>query len=377
MPGICAPHIQRQDSAERSRFADAPNFIKGVAIIWVVVFHLYKDFPDYFCPGDRAGLSLFHLALLGALAVNLFVISSGLLLMKAYQRRGHPKIWWKTFLLKRFLRIFPLYYACLAAVFALDYLIGPNNFHIEIPSLLAHLLGVHTLTPFMFDIEGAWWFIGLIVQLYLCFPMLCFAFGTSRNKMTDLLILTLLLALAVAARFFPYLNLNSNYSLPAFLPDFCAGMIIAKYLPADLRMGKSFVSVCIALGSSALLLYTLALNIPVFDHSYGLFRSIVALGIFFLALFVFEILARLNRTIPQFLCLFGIYSYPIYLCHRPIIYKYVKMFSCHLPPPVVVLLFLLLLLPVAVALQKMEALVVGRLTAGDSARRLIAGQSHS
>ena len=379
MPSIPVSKSLINDSQHSSGKLDinAPDFVKGVAIIWVMAFHLCKDFTNFFCPAQKDGLSFAHIALSGSLAVDLFVITSGFLLMRAYQPRGELRIWLKGFLIKRFLRIFPLYYVCLAGVLFLDYLIGRSNFHISAESLILHLVGAHTFSRFIFDIQGAWWFVGLIVQLYLCFPILVIAVGDNRRASKDLSTLVALLALAIAARFFPHLNLDGNYSVFAFLPDFCLGILIAKYCGADMRIQKPWLLSGMALISLTVVLYAFSSNIFVFDHWYGLFRPLIAICIFFLLISAFWLFMHLNRNISLGICMFGIYSYPIYLLHRPIIYKFVTISSVYLPPPMIILFFVLFLFPIGVALQKAENFIMAKIVPLERLKWSQYSQSHS
>ena len=297
------------------------NFIKGIAIIWIVIFHLYKDFPQYFAPGENgAGISLVNLIMWGPMGVNLFVICSGFLLSLSAYGKNETVL---SFYYSRLKRLLPLYYAAIVFVLAADYAFGKENFSLNFLSLLQHIFLIHGFTDNLFDIQGAWWYMGMIVQLYLLFPIL--------NKLIDkipvYLGVTAGIVLTITARYIPFANIDSNYSVFTFLPDFIVGMYLFRYDFLS-KMHAFFLPLILfctcALG---LFFYCMAYDISIFAYWNGTARAIVSMGIFFMLLLCYNYIIKPLPYTGLPILLFGSYSYAIYLFHRPVIYKFITTLS--------------------------------------------------
>ncbi|SKB14654.1 membrane hypothetical protein [Planktothrix sp. PCC 11201] len=184
-----------------TRMSELLPSLKAIAILWIVVYHIwaytkgylkFSEITDILTGNGVKGLVEGFLNLfcsMGEHGVHIFLIASGFGLAtswwKSYQKTpGNNNIialipFWK----RRLLRIFPLYW--MAHIFALlIYLINPQwvPFGQEIWSqggltiVAAFFSSLTTLRNFMMPfytfLNGAWWYVGLIVQLYLIFPFL-------------------------------------------------------------------------------------------------------------------------------------------------------------------------------------------------------------
>jgi peptidoglycan/LPS O-acetylase OafA/YrhL len=192
-----------------------PDLVKGAAILWVVIFHVFFDFTNLFCGRDDGFNGLVcKIFLHGSLGVDLFVILSGYLLSRSCAVKD--TVYWGEFLKNRLWRILPLYWLAIFLVIALA-IIRPNeSYNINWPSIWFHFFGVHGLTPYIFDIQGVWWFITLILQLYIIFP---FAYKILQKYNHNIIIIFSII-LMISARYEEFANFNTNYSLFAFLPVF-------------------------------------------------------------------------------------------------------------------------------------------------------------
>jgi peptidoglycan/LPS O-acetylase OafA/YrhL len=162
--------------------------LRGIASLWVLV-------------GHAMFLTGYKLMILAEpdLAVELFIIISGFLMTYHYQARQQREPWmepdtWKTFWVRRFFRIAPLYYVCLA--FAIYF--GPDLWQARLDLATALPGGVaeqaryadryldQSLTNILMHVSfvfgATWthnfrtalpdWSIGLEMQYYLVFPFL-------------------------------------------------------------------------------------------------------------------------------------------------------------------------------------------------------------
>ena len=328
-----------------------PDFIKGIAILWVVVFHLFKGFPAVF-QADSFGVydTYYRLMMHGALGVDLFVILSGFLLTRSIMAK--KTVNWNIFLKKRFLRIFPLYWFAIAVLVILDFSIGSENATFNLASIFYHILGVQGFTQYIFDMEGAWWYITLIIQLYLIFPVFCWL----NEKLSSKYLLVVIVVVSIGARFVPLANVNGNYSLFAFLVDFYLGIVVAREFSPDLQCTlNAFGKLYCLISLLAFLISLYMESISVFSYGYGLFRPIVSFGIFLTLSSLGTYLrgTRLRKICEVFL-LYGKHSYAIYLFHRIFIYKYITLSAVFLMPFFQVVVFVAVMLPMGYVLELCE-----------------------
>jgi peptidoglycan/LPS O-acetylase OafA/YrhL len=118
------------------------------------------------------GIEGFWYGTLGMVGVTLFLFISGLSLTLAYKDKGYL-----AFIKARIFRIYPTYYLCLIlAIVASAWLAGSSTIQETFTSPL-RILGILTgLSAYWGDwgglIMSTSWFIGLIIALYLLFPLL-------------------------------------------------------------------------------------------------------------------------------------------------------------------------------------------------------------
>lgn len=160
--------------AHRQRLAPVDG-LRGLAALMIVTYHIFLMSTN-----DRLGPIDFTFVFLRS-GVDLFFILSGFCLF--YPLTG-PEATpdWRAFFVRRARRILPPYYAALAALLLLPYLIEPVarwcGLFVTPPTwvsseqLVTHLALVQTLFPNTFwGITGPFWSIGVEAQLYLVFPL--------------------------------------------------------------------------------------------------------------------------------------------------------------------------------------------------------------
>ena len=225
------------------------TLFKGIAILLVVAHNFMHLFPSpqenqFFLDPQRThdfltlayrepeNLLRILLSFTGHLGVQVFIFLSAYGLMKKYQH-SYPPYW--HFIYQRWVKIFPSFF--LAILFWLIIegwivgrygILGPAkvlywNFEYLLLkiSLISNFIPGLALQPM-----GPWWFIPLIFQFYIIFPMLlrlesrCGAAG--------------LLALSVASLLFATLTngmigeLNIYFTVLGHLPVFCLGLYLAR-----------------------------------------------------------------------------------------------------------------------------------------------------
>ncbi len=212
--------------------------LRGWAIVWIVAYHLMGSTRGYLDGSEAiatlslgglknildAGLTLFISA--GSTGVNVFLVISGFGLTaswwKKYGSRGIKTIPLPTFWRKRVFRIFPLFWTAIA-IATLLYWMNPDWAPYGrtvwqaggLTPLWALLTTASTLRNLIPDhyyfLNGAWWYVGLSVQLYVIFPWLI-RFGCRWGGF-KLLIASLLFSLTYRAVFllFPLEDFGGSF----------------------------------------------------------------------------------------------------------------------------------------------------------------------
>jgi len=176
-------------------FAHIPALdgIRGLAILLVLCFHLFTSNPEtghwFFDFANRTILSFY-------LGVNLFFVLSGFLITGILLNTLHQPHFFKTFYIRRTLRIFPLYYGVL---FLLLLLTRPLHFvwsgwQYYYLTYSANLPFWRTQAPFLGPfLINHFWSLQVEEQFYLVWPFLVYRI----KRLRSLIRLSLIACLAI------------------------------------------------------------------------------------------------------------------------------------------------------------------------------------
>jgi peptidoglycan/LPS O-acetylase OafA/YrhL len=168
---------------------------KGIAILWIVFFHFFIPYedgrlpwpitPGYFasyeriCAPESLGARALCLgsavvaavAQLGFHGVAVFLVLSGFGLSYSLTRPGRPPVAWPGWYRSRLIRLFPMYW-----VAHLVYLVSPFQARLDVLDyrFVLSLLGdrVVPIGTMFYYFNPALWYLGLLLQLYLVYPVL-------------------------------------------------------------------------------------------------------------------------------------------------------------------------------------------------------------
>lgn len=272
--------------------------LRGVAVISVIVFHVFRFQP-------------------GWMGVDLFFVLSGFLISSILIDTKNSPGYFKNFYVKRVLRIFPLYYLTLI-LFFLPFLI----YHPD--SVVRRALPYFTYIPnITFTIKNQWpvdalsplnhfWSLAIEEQFYLFFPFLIYFV---RDKALPLVCIALIL-LSIACRLWFYFELKNTIGcylftlcrMDSLLIGTLATLYARKYNSIKLEyfllifmafIGVAFINMNFTGSLSATIGYTIN----------ALFFAFILL----FALSPNNYLSRiLSSSIMRF---FGKYSYGLYMFH--------------------------------------------------------------
>lgn len=318
----------KKQPAARLRGVD---WVKGFTIIGITVFHCYEaiygwpghDLFGYLWWGlvraymidtsswESVSRGLLKLTSLGYQGVHVFVILSGFLQMWTNRER-------KTFdyYSRRFLRIYPLYWMAVLGVVTLNLFIYGNP-----GATFLQLWGVFWGYSPLLPLNPSFWFVMLIVQLYLLFPVLRKLMGLMKEWMfltgTGLVSV---LSLFLLSRMSPW----AGFFVGGWLFEFCLGMALANHRSGVESRLRGWKSSIIFFG-----VYLIGLGLSNFRETWPLGRPVygVALTLFLWSVYntlgEVELLEGLNRLFV----FVGRNSYGMFLINQPFIQEYYLMFG--------------------------------------------------
>src|SRR5688572_27596906 len=173
--------------AARASYIPEIEGLRGIAMLWVVLFHyvVVRDaaFADPWIEAVTAVAPLNIVVRNGYLGVDLFFLISGFLLTLPWFRTGsdHGAPSAIDFYRRRFARIAPAYYVQLVVLFAcvLPLLKGisywRSDLYVLLANALAHGVFLHNTTPLTsgsLAINGALWTLAVEAQYYVLVPFL-------------------------------------------------------------------------------------------------------------------------------------------------------------------------------------------------------------
>jgi peptidoglycan/LPS O-acetylase OafA/YrhL len=290
--------------------------LRGVAALAVLVSH-YRIIVS-------TQYQLVSLDILGH-GVQLFYILSGFILAKLYRDKIHSKGQYRSFLVRRFFRIAPMYYVATLFSFTLFY----KDIFKPIYNILTHLFIFPTAfnPKYINGIIGVEWSVLDECCFYLIFPALVCLSRSNKIKLFGCsIIISLLQTILPRLRI---LIFNNQFDVSAmrafiyFLPTtqlcfFITGILIAEAnwqtKPMIYLRKKAFIVMCAIL----IVLFLL----PVAAKSFNL--RLYGAGLFLAGMIVIYDSVRKPRWISKALLWVGQRSYSIYLLHLPLLTLYMN-----------------------------------------------------
>jgi peptidoglycan/LPS O-acetylase OafA/YrhL len=319
---IAIPETSSTAQSARPRLAGVDG-LRAIAALWVVLFHIQAFSGGQF---RIPGLNLFLRS--GSTGVSLFLVLSGFCLYIPFAGGRQHRFRAGEFFMRRCRRLMPAYFVSLAFATALYVLAGPRlGFASLSPAQLvlqvgAHAALIHTLFPATFyQLNGAYWSLGLEWQLYLALPLLIWSirrFGIPRTLSAAVacnVVYGAALALVIHRGVLPAHGALASYVLPNQLPgrwaEFVFGMLAAElYVTGRLQPWARRAGWLIPILIPIAILIS---GLPLSHLVYGaVFFSLLSL-----VLVSGNIVSKVAEWRP--LVAIGTMSYSLYLVHQPIV----------------------------------------------------------
>ena len=307
--------------------------VRGLAVLMVLLFHFVGDVP----PSGSVERAIVGVTKYGAFGVELFFVLSGFLITGILYDTHNGPYYFRNFYMRRFLRIFPLYYGALALVFFVAPLIpllrGPTLDYLLDRQAWAWLYAVNIYIAregeWSFSYLNHFWSLAIEEHFYFFWPLVVFALA---RKPRALIAVSLAIALgAMLARLtgsLMGLSWWTTYTLTPFRLDglaLGAFLAVAARQPEGLqRLARALPPVVAVAGGLAAATYLAGLASRE-EPAFVMPVRAALIEMLLACLLVWALIAAERSAISRFfrsrfMVFLGTYSYGLYVYHHFISY---------------------------------------------------------
>lgn len=307
------------------------DLVKGSAIIGIVLFHLFQNYPD---PSNVIQTLARIGAKIGFAGVDIFFLIAGFNISYSFCKKGvrefkFSQFNWLAWLTARGKRLYPTYFlACLFVL--LTYWV--SAYQVCSPLTPNFWLSLSGLAGYIFQcFNPGFWFFTVILEAYLITPIL---FSVTNGNLNKLLILTFFLATItkILCYVFPessaaYGFVLQNNFIGSYIGQYGLGLYLGiDYFNSSSQFSKTSLYFTVASSVVALILY-IQLSISGQDFRYMAgFDLVFTPALFFAAYYLCKTVFVKFKAWPIFreldiaLRWTGQQSYQIYLVHQPLLF---------------------------------------------------------
>jgi len=207
------------------------DILKTTAILLIVYSHM----DNYVSIYALIRLIDWYAAFIG---LSIFFFVSGFLLSRTDPVINSIKDI-KKFYIKKFIRIYPLYWAALASLVIFFGVLKINQlneipYNFDLSNLLIHFFGLQGIFPNN-NIESPVWFVGVILIFYFLYPIIVFV---SKNSFKTFMVSSLILiSLLIFHFFFGLFDINTL----TYFPIFISGLYINQIVYSSKKIVDEFL----------------------------------------------------------------------------------------------------------------------------------------
>ena len=286
------------------------DILKASAILIVVFCHI----DNYVSCYDLIRLVDGYVGLFGQ---GIFFFVSGFLLFQSDSIINSMQDI-KNFYIKKFIRIFPLYWVALGSLIIIFGILQINPGHIDpynfsLDNLLLHFFGLQGIFP-IGDIQSMW-FVGVIILFYLLYPIVAYF---SKNLIRTFIVSSIILFLLAFLHFF--FGLIEIRAL-TYYPFFIFGIFLNQIVYLSKKVGnENLLKQILSINLILIFVFFLVLVLRQFSHLDLIFFPSIFVICAMLSLciiyFIFtHLYINIQGKIMLLLSLIAFGTYAIYLFH--------------------------------------------------------------
>ncbi len=289
--------------------------VKGLAILWIVFFHTFKEWDV----GDAGAVwaAVSWTIRLAYHAVGVFFVMSGIGLALSLAR-GRLKNGWLGWYRSRLLRLFPMYWLAhvVIAISPLATTWEPVDWRFPLSFLGDRFWPAEEL---FYYLNASWWYFGTLVQLYVLFPVLWILL--ERLNPAGFLFVSAIVTFGTRYWLLVVDPVNGIYVQGALavcrLWELAFGMAIGLSLARapEATVRRLFGPAGFAAGAVAFALGVWASKAGVAAYTFA--DALAGSGLFVLLAHAARLLLRLTPTAGSTIVTVGAFSYGLYLLHQP------------------------------------------------------------
>jgi peptidoglycan/LPS O-acetylase OafA/YrhL len=328
-----APPDEAAASPFRGGHIPALDAVRGVAILLVLVFH-FSLYGHGLTPAPLLLDRLYYrLAGAGWIGVDLFFVLSGFLITGILYDAKTGAHYFRTFYVRRVLRIFPVYYVTLAVFLVALPLLLPQNAGLQSLKREAAWYWTYLVNAQIarsgwpgFPALGHFWSLAVEEQFYLVWPVVVLALSARRLEVACLAGVVGSLGVRVGLHLAHY-ETAAIVLTPARIDALAVGayVAVAARRPGGLdRLSRWARPSATVLGVALLGLFVLRMGLADYDPAVSTLGYTI-LACLFGSLLVLALTSPPDHLVARtldssFLRFFGRYSYALYVFHHPILF---------------------------------------------------------
>jgi len=260
-------------------------------------------------PGDLIFVLPGMISGLGYQGAHLFIIASGLGLTLSFLKKG---IQLRKWYLRRAQRILPMYWLSLIIFLGLFLRFSDESLTRIFTAFILQVLCLHTLVPNFFHgfrINAPHWFIGLLFQFYLVFPLLIKVF--KRWSPLQIFLFSVLVTVVFRLVGLYYLNqFHPRFAVGAVflcrLAEFVFGMTFAYHIASRSQAWINFLS------KPAIPLYICGILLNCSKPTSALSDTVIGISLF---LFLWSFIRYMPSLLQRGLAFLGQHAFGIFIFH--------------------------------------------------------------
>lgn len=238
-----------------TKYIKSLDGVRAIAALLVLVFH----FSQYAIFQSDLGKMFQKIGFLGQTGVSLFFVLSGFLITRILFEQINSPYYWKNFIIRRSLRIFPLYYFYLIC----EYFIAPYLTNTPSPDISLQWYYWFYLqdfaTTFRWPSAGPkhFWSLAVEEHFYLAWPFIVLYYKVKKLIQP---IIAILIISALVRFFLAYYQYQTYFFTFARMDEIALGALLAwmeKNQKLNFFQQKSFYAVSLLVGALSVILWGL------------------------------------------------------------------------------------------------------------------------